>query len=361
MSSHDTDLIDFQVGSPDLPRAVLSNDHPIDENEPDNLIDSELPILEMKLQNAKEIAPRPYNTIDVEDILISIDDDDEEDEDEVDGVEELAETSLGLGEEELSRASRRDSEILMELCSGDSLSRSSSIDNLEALDILLKLDEILNDTLRECDRFLNGPSSEGGSEGNEESIEDCLLELDNYLKEYDTTETEPGSMESPVLSENLLQLVTKSPTQDGQVNEGYETTENNACDGASRPLSAFGFEELKRNHPHRVTVAVCGIERPALTRTIVRKSMGATRNPRSTNRVSCPGVDLEEIDWHSVREVARDVMLERQAHASGACCTGTVIVEPSRNEDNLDTNTGKKNKFYNFYFKFNYRSLHLIK
>lgn len=347
MSSHDTDLIDFHVGSPDLPRAVLSHDHPIDDNETDNLIDSELPILEMKLQNANEVAPRPCNTIDVEDILISIDDDDDddEDEDEVDGVEELVESSLGLGEERLPRVSRRDSEILMELCSGESLSRSSSIDNLEALDILLKLDEILNDTLRECDRFLNGPNSDGSSETNEESIEDCLLELDNYLKAYDTTDAEPGSVEAPVLSENLLQLVTKSATQDGQVNEGYETTENNANDGdgANRPLSAFGFEELKRNHPHRVTVAVCGIERPALTRTIVRKSMGAARNPRSTNRASCPGVDLEEIDWHSVREVARDVMLERQAHASGACCTGTVTVEPTRNEDTLHRTTGKIN------------------
>lgn len=49
------------------------------------------------------------------------------------------------------------------------------------------------------------------------------------------------------------------------------------------------------------------------------------------DRTSAPcGDSDEDIDWSWVQDVARDVTLERRAHAAGDCCTGTVVVEPPR-------------------------------
>lgn len=330
----DEDLIDFEIGSPELPTSetTLTRGEIIDEVSNDNLLDSELPILEIKLQNAPpQNDTKSNSSVDVEDILISID------EDVIDGVNQtdgfinefshidvlnLNNTNDGecvVENEERDGSSSSgtlsNTEILMELCSGSCLDNTNSFDYDEALAILMKLDEILNDTLRECNRFLNG--SETGSDisyDNEESIEDCLMDLDNYLNELETSDIVEGGSRSidgddnkQTLSDNLLYLVSKLP----------ET------------------EQFQRNHVNRSTIALCHEEdRKKFTRDCkFRKSMITC----STMRASGPGVDLEEIDWGSVRKVAHDVMVERQAHASGTCCTGAVTVEHLHNEESSST------------------------
>lgn len=46
--------------------------------------------------------------------------------------------------------------------------------------------------------------------------------------------------------------------------------------------------------------------------------------------IGTPGNSDENIDWSWLQDVARDITLERRAHASGNCCTGTVVLEVPR-------------------------------
>ncbi|GJQ74572.1 hypothetical protein Trydic_g21433 [Trypoxylus dichotomus] len=177
----DSDLIDFDIGSPDIPTGPLSSTIQLEDS--DNLLDSELPVLEQKLQTAKDvrITNSVNKTVDVEDILISLDD-------------EVTPSTTYAGHFSLQRSN---SEILLDLCpkmDDEKLYRSVSCDNLEAMVVLKELDELLNASLNAyCGEDVpDGVAT--NAEGNEEdsidekAIEECLMDLDNYLEEFDVGE-----------------------------------------------------------------------------------------------------------------------------------------------------------------------------
>lgn len=86
MSTTETDLIDFNGGSPILPRSSPISTSEICSETSENLLDTELPVLEEKLQTASQLSTpiitsrRP--SIDPEDILIDIDYEDDIENDE---------------------------------------------------------------------------------------------------------------------------------------------------------------------------------------------------------------------------------------------------------------------------------------
>ncbi|KYB29348.1 sodium-dependent transporter bedraggled isoform X1 [Tribolium castaneum] len=309
------DLID--LGSPVLPR-IPPFPSQTPEEISDNLLDSELPVLEQKLQtsaksNATEVR---RHSIDVEDILITIDDD---------------------SERPLSRfgsVRRSHSEALLHQ-PRNHLDKSWSCDNLEALTILQNLDEVLNASLLESDHILNDQDSVTDDQ-TQETIEACLLDLDNYLQAFDSNSSNCVEDRSSVRSSasslrsdstdeadlrNRLRLMEENYARflaAGCVNRAFVDTET---DGRTqrRPLSACDgrTEALERNHPARATLAVVKRERP-----------GNTSAPPSPHRTSGAGDSDDDIDWSWLQEAARGVTSERRAHAAGDCCTGTVVVEP---------------------------------
>lgn len=263
---YEGDLIDLHVRSPILPRA-LPNFQTYTEAS-DNLIDTELPILEQKLQTANQIVTPTVDSrrtsVDVEDILITIDDD------EVDAPQRISDNFLDLCDVGL-------------------------IDNLEALNVLRNLDDILNASLQESNVTLD----ENG-EVMQEDIENCLKDLDNYLRTLDGSSSEdcsyssndstssvciddqtsatsssdqPGNRTDVLGSadeeslRNKLRQMEENYTKflaSGCVNRGYVDTE--AIEGERRPLSACGMasEASNRTQPARATVAVVRRERPSL-------------------------------------------------------------------------------------------------
>lgn len=269
------DLIDLHVGSPVLPR--LSTTLQI-EATPESLLDSELPVLEEKLQTCDK-SPEVSNStyIDVEDILISIDDDEEHSEEEI-----------------LSPSS---SAMLLDLCQGEEVS-------LEALNVLMKLDEILNETLEKSDNHLEDSSLHyhETNEIDKQSIEDCLEDLDNYLKAFETGSSDDCT-DALSKSDDVLEEIPE--TDVGHVNLAFEVSED---------------LRFTRTHPSRVTVAVG--RRPDFDRnTTKRRSLGEIPISDAPVRISGPGAVSEE-------EVDLSWSQERRAHPPGDCCTGTVVVEP---------------------------------
>lgn len=132
LPTSDGDLIDLNAGSslPPTPQ-ILSTPEPINL-----LIDSELPDLEETLKSSTFVAIEPPKTVvDVEDILITLDDDEQ-------------------------------------------------VPN-EALNVLMKLDDLLEASLLESNKILKGF-------GREETVEldECLLELDNYLNNCEMEDEE---------------------------------------------------------------------------------------------------------------------------------------------------------------------------
>ncbi|XP_044258014.1 sodium-dependent transporter bedraggled isoform X2 [Tribolium madens] len=309
------DLID--LGSPVLPR-IPPFPSQTPEEISDNLLDSELPVLEQKLQTSAKsnVTEIRRHSIDVEDILITIDDD--------------SEYPLSR----LNSVRRSNSEALIHHPKNH-LDKSWSCDNLEALTILKNLDEILNASLLESDQILNDHDSVT-DEQTQETIEACLLDLDNYLQAFDSNSSNCVEDRSSVRSSasslhsdstddadlrNRLRLMEENYARflaAGCVNRAYVDTETNERT-QRRPLSACDgrSEALERNHPTRATVAVVKRERP-----------GNTSAPPSPHRTSGAGDSDDDIDWSWLQEAARGVNSERRAHAAGDCCTGTVVVEP---------------------------------
>nr|XP_023022300.1 uncharacterized protein LOC111510609 [Leptinotarsa decemlineata] len=297
------DLIDFHVRSPILPRASTASQ----PETSDHLLDTELPVLEEKLQTAAYIAPsvsrRP--SVDIEDILISIDDD-----------------------YDLVDAPQQED------------------NNSEALPVLHSLDDGL-------DTSLNNPPTSDGSTQAQQDIEDCLLDLDNYLKSLDPSSEdesnssgceEPSSVDSssnptnpcgleaaPVDDETLRNRLRRIEENyrrylaSGCVNRGYIDTEP---ERERRPSSACEVAiEAKKTSPARATVSVIRRKRPSLrevTDNCVKSRCTPDRKPGPA------GDSDEEIDWSWLQDIARDVTLERRAHATGDCCTGTVVLEAPR-------------------------------
>lgn len=339
LEMQDGDLIDLHVRSPILPRIPSTG---LIENSPESLLDSELPVFAEKLQTTSTfevpLEINRNNCVDVEEILISIDDDN----DEMDGGDEITKDNpQGLA--------RSNSAILLELCQEENENRplSVSLENLEALDVLMKLDEILNETLEKSNTILDNcdPCSSNGQqqqldyvsdEIDKQSIDDCLEDLDNYLRAFDTSGSDyypdfssesfpckfEDSQRSTQSSAQSLQEVPdldvlsdcpeQLPEESGQVNLAYEDTE--------------GFRVLTRNCPQRATLADIGRERSTFQRTsIKRRSVGELGNLIAPVRISGTGADSdEEVDWNWLRE--------QRTHPPGDCCTGTVVVEPLQRE-----------------------------
>lgn len=218
------DLIDLHVGSPILPRAGPSIPEPADFF--DNLIDSELPVLEEKLQKTSNVSEIPNNTVDIEDILISLDDE-----------EELPQRNhpirRSISEEFLSRIQNT-----------PQLDKSWSCDHLEALTILKSLDDLLN-------------AQETREESSNQDIEACLLDLDNYLQAFESFDssnetlscTNSTGRNSPTrlhqIEENYVKFISSS---------GYVTSPNNGESTRSASACELPEEHLNRNHPTRNTV-----------------------------------------------------------------------------------------------------------
>lgn len=148
--SSDGDLIDLSAGA-SLPPAPEIPPSP----EPTNLLDSELPDLEEKLKSSTTFPPiieTPKTCVDVEDILITLDDD------ELDS-------------------------------------------NNEALSVLMKLDDLLEASLLESNQILKSYTEEETVE-----LDECLYELDNYLNSCDCEE----NVRSEAFNRNTPQRATFS-------------------------------------------------------------------------------------------------------------------------------------------------------
>ncbi|XP_050515599.1 sodium-dependent transporter bedraggled isoform X2 [Diabrotica virgifera virgifera] len=324
-STNEGDLIDLHVGSPVLPRALPISTSEECSEASDNLLDTELPVLEEKLQTASQLSTPKISSrrpsVDVEDILIDIDDN----YDEVDGLD--------------------DNEEFIEVC-----------DNIEALNVLKNLDEVLDATFQDDD------SSDASSVQVQQDIEECLEDLDNYLKTLEGSSSEDECVSSNCTDDQASAegsivtdcLETEIPSEEneeskdeelrcklrqieenyrkylasGCVNKAYVETEPNERE--RRPLSACGAvsEAKSRNHPARNTVAVVRRKRPSLPEAmdgaVASRCSPKSRKPR-------PAAESDEdIDWSWVQDVARDITLERRAHAAADCCTGTVVLEAPR-------------------------------
>lgn len=136
--SNDGDLIDLNAGSSVLPSLQIPP-----SPEPRNLLDSELPDLEETLKSSSTFSsPEAHKVVvDVEDILITLDDDE--------------------------------------------------VESKEALSVLMKLDDLLEESLLESNKILKKFREEDVVE-----LDECLLELDNYLNNCENDEFENAKAEN---------------------------------------------------------------------------------------------------------------------------------------------------------------------
>lgn len=140
----DGDLIDLNAGTSPPPALQIA---PSPEP-PTNLLDSELPDLEEKLKSSTTFAP-PKLVVDVEDILITLDDDE--------------------------------------------------LESKEALSVLMKLDDLLEASLLESNQILK-------DYGEEEVVEldQCLLELDDYLNSCGCDDDANNVLETEEIKEKYV-------------------------------------------------------------------------------------------------------------------------------------------------------------
>ncbi|XP_060523939.1 sodium-dependent transporter bedraggled isoform X2 [Cylas formicarius] len=262
------DLIDFRVDSPVLPRTASLSDVTVDT---DNLIDTDLPVFERKLQTASAVAELPRKPpVGVEDILISIEDAD---------VDCVSEEFLNLSQDE------------------------------EALQVLKNLDALLDETLTdECDA--------------QRVIDECLQDLDNYLRTIEDDSDGESAVGSPTV-EDFDEEAERSRLR--RIEENYGKflasggTDRRSCDGElrrTRSCCAVRAETSPSSAPGRATVTVVKRERAQLQR---RKSSSTTGLAGTSGT---RGVSLDQLRLDR----------ERLAHNSSDCFTGTVVVEqpPSR-------------------------------
>lgn len=338
MASHDNgewsrgeDLIDFEVGSPDIAQSILTTTRLLDEeNISETLLDSELLRLEKTLQTASSTPQHcrsrcdSRDSVELEQILITIDDDD-----------------VIVHRDACATSSRRNS-----LCN-----------NLEVADALEELDKIINESVNSsnCDQDHLEDEVDGLVNNDESipSVEDCLRDLDTYLQGFDTSGSETADPESVLsnsvsrqeqlqkiynasaerfhqdqplgITERLRNLASRSKSlRHGKFNQGYEPTEQTQEGNMSskRPLSADWDQVLKRNHRFRSTIAVCGRSVPCVT---------SENNCVPNGHQMEYDTDDEEIDWSWVQDVVRDGTLEVPC-ATGSTSTVTAPLDEQNNE-----------------------------
>ncbi|KAK4883080.1 hypothetical protein RN001_006399 [Aquatica leii] len=187
----------------------------------------------------------------------------------------------------------------------------AELENLEVYAVLTKLDEILNETLQDSNDTLSEPRD---YESQNETVEDCLEDLDNYLKAIESNcLSESGHFSSGTTQSTVLLTPTQSendavelPCDSGEINLGFEDNEN--------------LPSLIRNEHLRATIADIG--RHAFERnTIKRRSLNEIHNPCAYVRISGTAVNL-------TAEVDLNCLQECRSYPAGGCSTGTVVVEP---------------------------------
>lgn len=183
------DLINFNATT--TPSIVSCQVTDLDfDNVSDNLLDTELPDFEQKLQTSSQVSATHSrsSSVDIEDILISIDDDYDlpprpgPSKEPYHFFEEILLQDLGPyggpQEEELEN------------------------ENVEAFRVLDSLDEILNAHLQEEDEEECEHSCDCFDSVTQQSIEECLSELDDYLKGLDSSLESDEDYEEDVVDRN---------------------------------------------------------------------------------------------------------------------------------------------------------------
>lgn len=242
----DGDLIDLNAGT-SLPPPPQIPPSP----EPTNLLDSELPDLEEKLKSSSTFTPpEPQKVVvDVEDILITLDDDE--------------------------------------------------LESNEALSVLMKLDDLLEATLLESNQILKGY---GDAEVVE--LDECLLALDNYLNTCECDDDGSAKVEA----EGMDEEETKEKYATFVCNFLYhetnflcstlnDTSEFLAINPSQSPqakqetqlnlfLSSRATEAFTRNTPQRATFSTHNPEQP--------KNPVIYRSLRGSTAINIPDDDLKD-------------------------------------------------------------------
>lgn len=264
---HEIDLIDFHIKSPVLPRTITNFE--ISTETSDNLIDSELPVLEKKLQATDSYSsnlPDHKNTVDIEDILIALDDE------------------------------------------NDATLTNNTIDNnVELLDILKNLDDVLNACLiADSDEKCDNCSTEcEDTHIDDYSDDDLECSSSNDTPTYDITDSpdykDVGDIRSKLrhYEENYNRFLSS-----GYVNRGYVKTEPH--ESIRRPLSACDLHSAWENTDcqRHATVGCVKKNRSPLYKNndeYIDYKYNIRRPTRSTVNSD------DDIDWSWLEDVARDI------------------------------------------------------
>ncbi|KAK9736610.1 Sodium:neurotransmitter symporter family [Popillia japonica] len=293
----DSDLIDFDIGSPDIPTSPLSTTIQLEDS--DNLLDSELPVLEQKLQTAKDIkVTRCANvTVDVEDILISLDD-------------EVTPTSAFIGHLPLQRSN---SEILLDLCprmDEDKLCRSVSCDNLEALVVLKELDAVLNASLTEHygDDVVDGPVLNDNYLEEFDVSDDCIKDSDGEGVQNDK-DVVPGCMKTEINNEehSLEARSIHAPSTSGGFTAAADTSFAITARKPPRRSKSANFPSagnrprighaLLKNHPAKHSTIAVVKQR---TRSDIPLQSFTEETPGNASYSYTPGANIDRISLQNV-------------------------------------------------------------
>ncbi|XP_050296620.1 sodium-dependent transporter bedraggled isoform X2 [Anthonomus grandis grandis] len=347
MSSHtlttvqetELDLIDFNVGSPVLPRRSSISEINFD---PHDLIDSELPLFDPQLYSNNDTIPKP--SVDVEDILIDIDDFDRDSLDD-NGSDEFLDVCEGVEGD--------DDHVL-------------GVDNFEVLLVLKNLDDLLNATLDESSNISDCEQTDlNKNQLIDIDIKECLEDLDNYLEAIDTSDNDDSDstdqrtdeVTSPEgeayhqelndeqarvklrkIEENYWKFLTS-----GIVNRGYIDYENNGNVTVDdrvicRPSSACAAidDSCNRKKQRRRPKTISG-KHTEVRRSIIRRQSLSDNHNAPNSRISGP--DATSPIRNPIEQLP--VNCERLVHGAYApdhpC--GTAIVEPQNEQSKSDSSS----------------------
>lgn len=276
------DLIDLEEAA-----AVLPNINPLPvQHDSDNLLDSELPVLEQKLKSSSCVSlldchlPKNPNPVDVEDILITLDDNPAPE--YVDNPTPDIACSVSV----ISELKRSSSAVLLELGYVDdsSLKRSLSCDNLEALNVLKELDDVLNASLE--------PSAD------EQAYNTVLLDLDKYLDGIDGEDSDVMVVSNPEEAFESTEDVESDPKRAKHPSSSLSAMNRSRPSVANFPC----FRSLRKLPPSTDLGAVgiacdTGSVRPCGTVTPELQQGAESANSDSTSTSAMPKTDNTSSAW----------------------------------------------------------------
>lgn len=267
---NDVDLIDFNKNSPVLSRA--SPTFEFFAHTSDNLIDSELPVLERKLQTTDSFVPPPtcsISTVDIEDILIALDDEDQI---------------------ETCRQKRNDRNLY-----------TTSDNHVELLDILDNLDEVLNACLEDSDK--NSIHKYDNFQCSDSDYNDlgskCSSPICDYKETTDNEDTKDILKKLKHFEENYNKFLSS-----GFINRGF--IDNEPKEATRRPLSACDIYNVKEDilYDRNATVGFVKKQRTPIN----KDNLDNILCESSIDRVPKLFIDSDdEIDWSWLEDVARDI------------------------------------------------------